>query len=152
MAIVVESKVVASQSSVPLYVDTFFLNDAPATSGPTFMERWVEVTFGPDANKDFFRPLKAGSITGVWCATVGARTAGTLTMEVFTGTLASDTAGDATGFTAVLDGTNTKYASNTQAAGLDTFEAGAFIALKWTTSGWAPTSADIVAGIEITWD
>jgi hypothetical protein len=87
--------------------------------------------------------LRAGSITGIQVKSNAARTAGTLTVEVYRG-------GVATGLTAVLDGTNTTQKSTTQATGLDTFVAGDELDIRITTDGsWAPTTADIFASLDV---
>lgn len=79
----------------------------------------------------------AGSIIGMSVFSNAARTAGTLTVEAFV-----DGAG--TGFTAVLDATNTTINSVTQAKDLDTFIVGDSIQIKITTdAGWLPVTADI---------
>lgn len=86
--------------------------------------------------------LRAGSITGIQVKSSQARTAGTLTVEVFRN--------GATGLTAVLDGTNTLQKSTIQAKDLDTFVAGDAIDVRvTTTAGWLPVSAQITASVEI---
>lgn len=86
---------------------------------------------------------RAGSIIGVAVLSTEARTAGTLTVEVFKN-------GSGTGLTAVLDGTNTTLKVTQQAAGLDTFAAGDQLDLRITTdAGWLPVTADIRGAIEV---
>lgn len=88
-------------------------------------------------------PIRSGSLVAVWVRSSEARTAGTLTVEVFKN-------GSTTGLTAVLDGTNTTFKVTTQAADLDTHVAGDDYDIRITTdASWAPTTADIRAGLEI---
>lgn len=84
-----------------------------------------------------------GAIVGLAVASSEARTAGTATFEVYKN-------GAATGLTAVLDATDTQYASSTQAASLDTFVAGDRLDVRVTTDGsWAPTTADVEAVVSV---
>jgi len=86
---------------------------------------------------------RAGSVLGVVVTSNEARTAGTLTITVFIG-------GTNTGFTAVLDGTNTTTKATLQAKDLDTFVAGDLIRTVITTdASWAPTTADINVTVEV---
>ena len=100
-------------------------------------------------NGDFVLPVvvdRAGSIIGVSVASAEARSAGTLTVEVYKN-------GVATGLTAVIDGTNTQYGYGTQAVGSDTFTARDRLDVRVTTDGtWAPTTADIEAKITVGYD
>jgi hypothetical protein len=86
---------------------------------------------------------RAGSIVGVSVACSEARTADTATFTVFLN--------DATtGFTVVLDATNTNDFSNTQAAGADAFAANGRIDVRETTgSTWAPTTTDCEATVTV---
>ena len=84
-----------------------------------------------------------GSVTGVMVKSNAARTAGTLTIEVFKN-------GVATGLTAVLDGTNTTTKFTSQAKDTDTFVVGDELDPRITTdAGWLPVTADIRASIEV---
>lgn len=84
-----------------------------------------------------------GSITGLWVKSNEARTAGTLTVDVYLD-------GVATGLQAVLDGTSTTFTAPTQAKDVDAFTAGQELDIRITTDGsWAPTTADIRAGLEV---
>ncbi len=88
----------------------------------------------------------SGHIVGVSVAASEVRTAGTATFEVFKNTVA-------TGLTTVLDGTDTQYASSTQATSLDTFVADDRLDIRVTTDGsWAPTTADVEAAITVQFD
>ena len=83
----------------------------------------------------------AGDVVGITVASSEARTAGTATFEVFID-------GTGTGLTTVLNGTDTQYASNTQAPGSDSFVADNRLDVRVTTDGsWAPTTADVEATI-----
>lgn len=92
---------------------------------------------------------RAGSITGIVVKSNEARTAGTLTVEVWKNTGLAGAAGAATGLTAVLNGTNTSAKATTQDPNTDTFVAGDELFVSITTDGsWLPTTADIQAWIE----
>lgn len=119
--------------------DGWYADNVGAGSGPTQMSRFAN---GADVDKVFLP--RAGSVTGVWVHSDEARTAGTLTVEVYVN-------GVGTGLTAVLDGTNTTFDATTQALNLDTFVAGDQLDVRFTTdAGWTPISADIRAGLEVT--
>ena len=84
----------------------------------------------------------AGSVISLMIGMSSARTAGTLTVEVYI-------AGSASGFQAVIDGTNTLTVEETAQVGEYAFDAGEQITLRITTSGWTPTSADALVMIEV---
>lgn len=93
---------------------------------------------------------RAGSVTAVSVTSTEARTAGTLTVEVYKNTGLSGAAGSSVGLTAVLDGTNTSRKATTQAKDTDTFAAGDELYACITTGGaWAPTTADIRVALEV---
>lgn len=118
--------------------DGWYADNVGTGSGPTQMSRFAN---GADVDKLFVG--RSGSITGVWVHSGEARTAGTLTVEVYKN-------GAGTGLTAVLDGTNTTFKATTQAKDLDTLAAGDYLDIRFTTDGsWAPGTADIRAGLEI---
>lgn len=97
-----------------------------------------------------FRAVRAGSVTGVIVTSTEARTAGTLTVEVWKNTGLAGAAGAAIGLTAVLDNTNTSRKATTQAKDTDTFAVGDELFAAVTTSGdWTPTTADIRVAIEV---
>lgn len=97
--------------------------------------------------------LQAGSIIGVGVALGAGQawSAGTLTVEVYKAVINTTTGArteTATGLTAVIDTNNKAVKVTTQAAGLDTFNAGDELFLRYTTDGsWAPTTGDITASI-----
>jgi len=94
--------------------------------------------------------LRAGSITGIVVVSTEARTAGTLTAEVYKNTGLAGAAGSGTGLTAVLNGSNTSRKATTQGWGLDTFAAGDELYITITTDGsWAPTTADVRCALEV---
>lgn len=118
--------------------DGWYADNVGVGEGPTQMSRFAN---GTDVDEVFLP--RAGSITGVWVHSDEARTAGTLTVEVYKN-------GAGVGLTAVLDGTNTTFKATTQAKDTDTFVAGDQLDLRFTTDGsWAPGSADIRAGLEV---
>lgn len=84
----------------------------------------------------------AGSVTAVLLAMSAQQTAGSLTVKVYV-------AGTASGLEAVIDSENRLFIEETAPAGQYTFAAGEPITLRVTTSGWAPTSADLFAMIEV---
>lgn len=94
---------------------------------------------------------RAGRITGVVVKATEARTAGTLTVNVFKNTGLSGAAGAAVGLSATLDGTNTsKKASNTQSVdSAFAFAAGDELYVVYSTSGWTPTTSDIRVFVEV---
>lgn len=119
-------------------LDGWWADNVPGTAGPTQMTRFGAGAAFPNV---WIAP-RAGSVTGVVVKSNAARTAGTLTVEVYKN-------GAGTGLTAVLDGTNTTVKATTQAMDLDAFVAGDELDVRVTTAGWTPTTADIRAAIEI---
>ena len=95
---------------------------------------------------------RQGSLTGIVVKSTEARTAGTLTIEVFKNTGLSGAAGSILGsLSAVLDGTNTSTKASNQSRGTATFNAGdELYAVITTTGAWTPTTADIRVSLEIT--
>lgn len=92
--------------------------------------------------------VRAGSVLGVVVHATEARTAGTLTVDVFKNTGLAGAAGSSIGLTAVLNGTDTSRKATTQAKDTDTFAAGDEIYAVVTTDGsWAPTTSDIRVSI-----
>lgn len=87
----------------------------------------------------------SGSVTGLLLGLSTQQTAGTLTVKVYI-------SGAASGFEAVIAGENRLYVEETAQAGEYTFEAGEPITLRITTASWAPTSADVLAMIEVAGD
>lgn len=83
---------------------------------------------------------RAGSVVGISVAADAARNAGSMTFEVYIN-------GSGTGLTVVLDGTNTQYHYTVQAAGLDTFSAGARLDVRATNASWGPAGAQFEASI-----
>ncbi len=78
----------------------------------------------------------AGSIRGISIAMSAARTAGSMTVTAFKN-------GATTGFTCVIDATNTIRNACTQTSGADTFVAGDTIEPRITTTGtWSPTNSE----------
>jgi hypothetical protein len=82
---------------------------------------------------------EAGAIVGLSVALGAARTAGTITFTVYKN-------GSTTGFSVVINGTNTQYHYGTQAETEDTFVAGDRIDVRYTTSAdFAPNGTDYPA-------
>lgn len=82
----------------------------------------------------------AGVVRRLMLYSNGARTAGTLEVEVYV-------AGVGSGMIAALDDVNTQWVEE-GGEGVS-FEAGEEITLRITTVGWTPTSADLQASIEV---
>lgn len=97
-----------------------------------------------------FRAARAGSVTAVLATLTEARTAGTLTVDVFKNTGLAGAAGSSIGLTAVIDGTNTSRKATTQAKDTDAFAAGDELYAVVTTDGsWLPTTSDLRVAIEV---
>lgn len=103
----------------------------------------VVLSRGPGASSYWMAP-RGGSVTGLIVRSSDARVAGTLTVEVYIG-------GVATGIQATLDASNTTVSAPfLQSKDLDAFSAGAIVDLRVTTDGsWSPTTADIQATLEV---
>lgn len=87
--------------------------------------------------------IRAGSVTGISVTGTAARAAGTATFKVYKN-------GVDTGFSAVIDGTNTQYVAATQASGLDTFVAADRLDVRVTTdAGWSPTTTEFEVLVEV---
>lgn len=97
--------------------------------------------FGSSFHAPLILPF-AGSVTALLLGVSSERTNGTLTVEVYI-------AGAASGFTAVLDADAPLVVEETAAGGAYAFEAGEQVTLRITTSGWTPTSADLLAMLEV---
>jgi hypothetical protein len=121
---------------------------AATTASQTGVQMWRTIGFGAasvGARQTSIPMHRAGSLTGISVAVGAARTAGTLTLEAYVN-------GVATGFTVVINGTNTQYHYATQAAGSDTFAAGDRVDIRITTSGDYASAAERVEGIlEVTY-
>lgn len=106
---------------------------------------------GPLANR--IQMALPGSILGIVVALAGgqARTAGTLTVEVWKGAINAVTGvrtDTATGLTAVINDVNPAFKVTTQAKDADAFAAGDELFLKYVTdAGWLPTTADFTASV-----
>lgn len=111
------------------------LDDIGGTGGPTQFNR---IRSSGSAGSGVAQvPVvmdRSGSIVGLALHCTSARNAGTLTVEVYKN-------GSATGFTAVIDGTNTQWVTSTQVAGTDTFVAGDRLDVRGTTSGFSMSGA-----------
>ena len=94
---------------------------------------------------------RAGRVTAVVVKATEARTAGTLTVNVFKNTGLSGATGSAMGVSADLDGTNTisKATTTNVIDSTRSFDAGDELYIRYSTSGWTPTTSDIRAFIEV---
>lgn len=87
--------------------------------------------------------IEAGSLVGISVALSHARTAGSITVEAYKN-------GVATGLTAVVDDSPTQYGYGTQARGTDTFVAGDYFDLRYTTTSDFATgtpASDLVSAV-----
>lgn len=107
----------------------------------------VAGTFSASATRAVM--IRPGTVISICVKSNAARSAGTLTVEVYKNSTA-------TGLTAVLDGTNTTFKATPQraksgdVASADVFAAGDELNVRITTDGsWAPTTADIQVIVEI---
>lgn len=83
------------------------------------------------------------SVIGLLVGMSTARTAGSLTVQVYVD-------GSASGLEVVIDGDNPLTVEETAVAGEYSFEAGEKVTLRITTSAdWTPTSADVLVMIEV---
>lgn len=136
-AVELEGDVVAAGGFRQL-IDGWYQDNVAANQAAVELTRLAAGT-----NPNTFIPVRAGSILGVAVYSNAARSAGTLTVEVFKN-------GTGTGLTAVLDATNTTFKATTQAKDTDTFAAGDRLDIRITTdASWAPTTADVRATLEI---
>jgi hypothetical protein len=88
----------------------------------------------------------AGNIVGISIAGSAARAGGSATFTVFKND-------STTGFTCVIDGTNTQYHKCTQASGTDTFAAGDYLDVRITTDlAWTPTTNEYAVEIWVEMD
>ena len=88
----------------------------------------------------------AGNIVGISVGGNAARTAGSATFTVFKND-------STTGFTCVIDGSNTQYNKCTQSSGSDTFSAGDLFDIRVTTDlTFAPTTTEYAVEIWIEMD
>ena len=97
--------------------------------------------YGTSLHRPLILPF-AASIVSLMVVMSAARTAGTLTVQVYI-------EGAASGLEAVIDGDNPLTVEETAAAGEYPFDAGEQVTLRITTSGWTPTSADVHAFVEV---
>ena len=97
--------------------------------------------YGTSLHRPLILPFSA-SVASLMVVMTAARTAGTLTVQVFID-------GTASGLEAVIDGDNPLTVEETAAAGEYPFDAGEQVTLRITTSGWTPTSADAHVFVEV---
>lgn len=123
------------------HVDGWFDNNVAANLAALKLVRNSNAA----AAVDFYVAPRDGWVWTIWVLSTAARTAGTLTVNVFKNGAQLGTIG------ATLDGVNTTYkAIQTPTSENMPFLAGDKLDLRvTTTAAWAPTSADIIAGIEV---
>lgn len=125
-----------------IWVQDWWYDDAAAGLTAQLVKRLANAA--PPTFRDVFICPVVGSVTRVWVKSNAARTAGTLTAEVYV-------AGVASGAVCVLDGTNTTFSAAAYARGAKAVGAGDNVDVRITTTGaWAPTTADLAIGVEIT--
>jgi hypothetical protein len=121
-----------------LFIDGFYYDNFPATSGGTLLR------FGGDSNHTptaWIAP-RAGSIIGVSVKSNEARSGGVMNITVYKN-------GSPMNLSAALNGSNTTFHEATQAQSVDTFVAGDVIELHISTLDWSPTTADVRATLEV---
>ena len=125
-------------------LDLWYQDNVAASQTAVVLSRYGSAGGAPAYGANSWFAPRAGSILGIAVRSNAARSAGTLTVEVYKNSTT------ATGLTAVLDGTNTTFHSTYQKHALDAFAAGDWLVVKITTDGsWAPTTADIRVIIEV---
>jgi len=128
-----------AQSARSIYmVDMWFFN---VVGGTTTNQQLTRIqTAGID---EWICP-RDGWVWTLWVKCTPARTAGTLTAKVFKNGAQLGT------LTAILDAVNTTYkASQAPTTENMLFKAGDSLDIRYSTVGWTPTTADIIAGIEV---
>lgn len=124
----------------PLYIHDL-TGTGTTEANPAF---WDADTTSTIATSRRLRMGKAGSVVGAFIATDDARTAGTATLKV----LVNSTAFDFNSGSVVLDGTTTLSKSDfVHASAGVAFSANNTLGIQVVTSGWTPTTANIVAGL-----
>jgi hypothetical protein len=131
---------VYAQTSRSIYaIDEWFHNNVQAATTAQ------QLTRIQNAGIDGWVAPRDGWVWTLWGKITPARTAGTLTINVFKNGAQLGT------LSAVIDGVNTTYKAS-QAIGTESmpFKAGDQLDIRLTTDGaWAPNTADIIAGIEV---
>lgn len=97
--------------------------------------------FGSSLHGPLILPF-AGSVTALMVCMSSQQTAGSLTVKVYI-------AGSASGLEATIDSDNRLTVEETAEVGSYVFDAGEQITLRISTTGWAPTSADAFAMVEV---
>lgn len=121
-------------------IDGWYYENAAANLNNQVMTRLS----GTTNNATGWIAPRAGSVTGIAIHSNAARTGGTLTAKVFKNGAQLGT------LTAVLDGINTTFKTAAQAKDTDTFAAGDILDIRiQTDAGWAPTTADVRAALEV---
>jgi hypothetical protein len=119
----------------------FYINDVQGTATEQATFAYFNTATALSRSSNYLKMSKAGAVVGAMIDADDARTAGTATVQV-----RINGAGMAfDGGSCVLDGTNTTSASSfvNFASGVP-FAAGDTIGCELVTSGWTPTSADVV--------
>jgi hypothetical protein len=119
--------------------------------GPFALDNVAGTVGNTDITGTRFVPTRAGRVTAVVVKSTEARTAGTLTVNVFKNNGLSGAAGSAVGLSADLNGTDTitKVSTTESLDSAFAFAAGEEVWPKYSTSGWTPTTADIRVWIEV---
>lgn len=108
----------------------------PASQSNVTLSRFGSALHGP-----LVLPF-GGSVTALLVCVSSQRTAGSLTVKVYI-------AGSASGMEAVIDSEDRLTVEETATQGSYSFDAGEPITLRISTTGWAPTSADVFAMLEV---
>jgi hypothetical protein len=120
-------------------VDGWYQENASANQSAVVINRFGSaLTF-----LQVFKPVRTGSITGIGVYSNTARVNGSLSVEPYI-------SGVATGILATLDSTNTTNHETIERPNVHQFLASDIITIRITTSvTWSPTTADIIATMEI---
>jgi hypothetical protein len=120
-------------------LDGWFQTDVPANQTTVQLGRFGD-TAGTTSR---YSAIRSGSVTGLWARSSEARTAGSCTVFVFKN-------GVSTGMNVAINASNTTFDHTFQAKDAITFVATDQLDLRVSTSAdWAPTTADLTAGMEI---
>lgn len=97
--------------------------------------------FGSSLHGPLVLPF-AGSVTALMVCVSNQQTAGSLSVKVYI-------SGSASGLEAVIDSEDRLTVEETASQGSYSFDVGEPITLRISTTGWAPTSADVFVMVEV---
>lgn len=138
------------QLSTTVTLGPFYANDLAASATVDLQAGFFNAaTTLSQSTMDVYMPL-AGEIIGIFAMTDANRTAGNCIVGIKTGGVTQSFDG---GAVCAIDSINTRRHSVMVATGDgEDFAAGGRVSLYATTSGWAPTTADLIAWITVRLD